>query len=110
MEKQLTIPFGISPGCEPYYCEFLHKQEEICRGGLVFQIGHKRDCRECARTCAGCIEMAINFGFNDYEEVKHLIQRPQLLSQKYYNKWLTDNTHVQSKNLSAFAPLRETIL
>jgi hypothetical protein len=88
MPIQLSIPFGISPGCEPYYCEFLHKQEEICRGGLVFQIGQKRDCRECARTCAGCMEMAINLGYSDFEDVKHLIRDPQMLSGKYRTMWV----------------------
>lgn len=98
MPTQLSIPFGISPGCEPYFSEFLHEQKETCKGGLVFPIGEKSDCRDCARTCSGCIEMAINLGFNDYEELKHLIQKPQLLSQKYYNKWLKENIneHVKS--------------
>jgi hypothetical protein len=81
--NQLEILFNISPGCKPYYCEFFHRQEEICPGGLVFPVGGKTDCRECARTCYGCVEMAINFGFSDFHELAHLIQRPEILSQKY---------------------------
>jgi hypothetical protein len=73
----------------------------------VFEIGKKRDCRECARTCAGCIEMAINLGFSDYEELKHLIQRPQLLSPKYYKKFMNDKIHEQSTKLSAFVVKHE---
>jgi hypothetical protein len=93
--KELTLPFGLSPGCEPYVNEFLLKigvqkpdrPEEICQGGLVFSVGEKEDCRECARTCSGCIEMSINLGFAEFEEVKHLIQKPHILSPAYRTKY-----------------------
>lgn len=88
MPTQLSIPFGISPGCEPYFSEFLHEQKETCKGGLVFPIGEKSDCRDCARTCSGCIEMAINMGFSKFTDVKHLIQNPQMLIGKYWNMWI----------------------
>lgn len=93
--KQLNIPFGISPGCEPYFDEFLlsigvqkpEKPEEICKGGLVFPVGQKDDCRKCASTCKGCVEMVINLGYGSIKDLGHLVQRPEMLLPKFREAW-----------------------
>lgn len=83
MSRQLELPFNISDGCEPYYCKYTGTYGEICKGGLVFNIREKMDCRVCAKMCCGCSEMRINFGFVPFDDLKHLVQRPHLLSPKY---------------------------
>ncbi len=91
---QLKIPFGISKGTEPYYCKYYKGLKEICRGGLVFYLGEKPSCRECAKECIGCIEMAINFGYISFNDVNHLIIHPDILIKKYqklYNQQYGDN-------------------
>lgn len=69
----------------------MKRYEEICKGGLVFPLGKKDDCRECARYCSGCIEMAINFGYCSFNEVKHLIQKPDMLNKKYRELFIQYN-------------------
>lgn len=100
MSHQLTIPFGISPGCKPYYSEFLHIQKEMCQGGLVFPIGKKKNCNECAKLCSGCVEMAINLGYADFNDLKHLIRKPQMLSPKFWNLWILYRMSKQGKQIS----------
>lgn len=92
MIYQLQIPFSISHGCAPYYSKYINKMYEACPGGLIFEIGTKPACRECAKTCQGCVEMAINYGYSDFEDLKHLIQNPKILKpiyKKKYKKWNT---------------------
>ncbi|SFR15367.1 hypothetical protein [Desulfoscipio geothermicus] len=58
------------PECEHFI------QKHVCRGGLVHD--HKitpDECRECAKTCKGCIEMAVAYGFVEMERVAHLLKQ-----------------------------------
>jgi hypothetical protein len=59
----------------------------MCQGGSIFPIGEKEDCKACASTCAGCVEMAINFGFSDFEELKYLIVNPKILKPCYRERY-----------------------
>lgn len=88
MDLQLKIPFNISPGCIPRYCRYMKIIEELCPGGLVFPIGSKADCKVCAKTCQGCVEMAINLGYSEFEDLKHLIIRPEILNNKYKRQYI----------------------
>ena len=82
---QLKIPFGISAGCEPYWCKYTGTMSEMCPGGSVFPVGEKEDCRTCASSCASCVEMVINLGFGSFDDLCHLVQKPSMLSKKYQN-------------------------
>jgi hypothetical protein len=99
---QLEFQFDnskISPGCKPYHSEFptLRGDEEICKGGAVFLAGQKENCMECAKTCNGCVEMTINLGCSDFDEIKHLIRDPLILSNKYWNLWVKYMASKQGK-------------
>jgi len=80
---------NISPGTDLYFSKMCEKYKEKCTGGLVFEIGKKPSCKECAQTCHGCIEMRINYGYSDLEELAHLVQKPYMLKyelqKRYHN-------------------------
>ncbi len=79
---QHELPFNMTLGTSLHWCNYLYRYFEECLGGYVFSIGEKRDCFECASD-GGCIEMAVNFGFMNLLDVYHLIQRPEILAEKY---------------------------
>lgn len=55
-----------------------------------------KHCQKCASTCAGCMEMAVNLGYAELEEVIHLIDKPDMLSKKYRDKF--NNHHHETRN------------
>jgi len=78
--KQLSFPAArITPGTTLRWCKYLKRWGEICKGGLVFEIGEKESCRECVKGCAGCIEMRINFNPELLDELAQLVCNPDLL-------------------------------
>ncbi|HOY42521.1 MAG TPA: hypothetical protein PLX60_11680 [Chitinophagales bacterium] len=77
----------LSPGTKPYYDKYLNKNKEVCNGGLVFEIGKKPSCKECASSCSGCLEMAVNFGNANIKDVYHLIERPEMLNKTNLKKY-----------------------
>jgi len=80
-----------SPGTTLYFSEYFSQIKELCKGDMVFTIGEKDDCIQCAKICSGCIEQVINFGYGDFDKLKHLIKRPENLIPKYrrlYNLYI----------------------
>jgi hypothetical protein len=63
-----------SKGTRFYKIPYLGNLKEQCKGGLVFDVGTKLSCRECVRTCNGCIEMIVKFNPDRYDELAHLLQ------------------------------------
>ncbi|MDX9697210.1 MAG: DNA adenine methylase [Bacteroidales bacterium] len=78
---------ALSPGTKPYFDKYLNKNKEVCGGGLVFEIGKKPSCKECASSCSGCLEMAVNYGNANIENVYHLIERPEMLNKTNRKKF-----------------------
>lgn len=71
--KECIYGLPASPDCSRY------QRQYKCAGGLVHD--HKltpEECHECARTCKGCLEMAVAYGFLDEESVRHLLQKAKL--------------------------------
>jgi hypothetical protein len=84
--RQLTIPFfppALSPGTTLYYCKYTKRYYEQCQGRLIFEMGQKVSCRECAASCVGCLEQAINLGFTTIEAVGRLVGDPHRLNPKF---------------------------
>lgn len=48
-----------------------YEKEYVCTGGLVHT--ELYNCKECAKTCTGCMEMRVAFGYIDKESVAHLL-------------------------------------
>jgi DNA (cytosine-5)-methyltransferase 3A len=86
--KHILAHLFVSSGCTVYYDKYDGRLYEQCAGELMFDIGKKPPCRECAATCAGCVEMAVNFGGLPLEEVAHLIVRPAQLKPEFRKKYL----------------------
>ena len=56
-------------------------EEKLCPGGL-YKVNGKCD-DYCAKHILGCHEIPINKGYLKFDNVKHLIRNPDLLSPKY---------------------------
>lgn len=49
-----------------------HQKQFICPGDLVYEEPY--NCYECAKTCTGCMEMRVKFGFAECDKVRHLFK------------------------------------
>lgn len=78
--KQISLPdTKPTSGTELYYCRYTNRWGEVCPGGLVFNLGEKEKCSVCVKSCTGCIEMRINLDPGRFDDLAHLVSRPERL-------------------------------